>query len=84
MSRCRSCRADVMWAQTTAGKAMPLDPDPTPLGNVQVQTVRTAERVTTLATVLGPLEVEALDGEARGKLRMPHHATCPDADRWRR
>lgn len=31
---CRSCGAPVLWAQTPAGKAMPLNPQPVPNGNV--------------------------------------------------
>lgn len=26
---CRSCRAQIFWIRTTAGKAMPVDPDGT-------------------------------------------------------
>lgn len=36
MSTCRSCGAEVLWAKTRAGKAMPVDPEPTAEGNVLV------------------------------------------------
>lgn len=82
MSACRSCGAGIVWAVTTSGKRMPLDADPTPAGNVQT-TVEPPHDVLR-AEVLGPLEVELLDPDARAGLRMPHHATCPHADDWRR
>jgi hypothetical protein len=35
MSKCRSCGQQVRWAETEAGKNMPLDP-PTPDGNLVI------------------------------------------------
>lgn len=63
------------FVRTPAGKAMPLDQDPTPEGNVQVRDG--------LAYVLGPLDVAALTIADRMALRMPHHATCPNAGDWK-
>lgn len=28
MSKCKSCKADIMWTRTDSGKAMPLDAEP--------------------------------------------------------
>lgn len=70
---CRSCGAPMRWAVTTAGKRMPLDPQPSDRGNVHVDDDGTA-------TVLGPLEVQAHDGP----LYVPHFATCDDPDRFRK
>lgn len=34
MSTCRTCGAPMVWARTAKGKRIPLDPEPTPGGNV--------------------------------------------------
>lgn len=74
MTTCRACGAEVAWFRTAANdKPMPTDLHPTPEGNVQVRDG--------LAYVLGPLEREAMTDEERGRLRMPHHATCTN---WRK
>jgi hypothetical protein len=74
MGRCRSCGAEITWARTAANdRPMPLDAQPTPDGNVRLDG--------DVATVLGPLDVEALTDVQRAALRMPHHATCPN---WRK
>lgn len=75
MPECRSCHAPIVWGVTRNGTPMPLDAEPTPDGNVLLQGK--------VADVLGPLELVAHDREAR-PLRMPHHATCPDASMWMR
>lgn len=73
LTRCQSCRARIEFVKTERGRAMPLDVDPTPDGNVEIRDG--------IAHVLGPLEKELVEDPSR--LRMPHHATCPDAHRWR-
>lgn len=32
--KCRRCGAEIRWLRTTAGKAMPVDVEPNPAGNV--------------------------------------------------
>jgi hypothetical protein len=78
---CRSCAAPITWAVTPGGKAIPLDAEPTAEGNVRV--VIEQPHGTVRAYVLGPLDVLLLDPPEQAALRMPHHATCPDADAWR-
>ena len=34
--KCKSCPAQVIWAVTERGKAMPVDAEPGPGGNVQL------------------------------------------------
>jgi len=72
---CRSCGADVLWVPTLAGKRMPLNASPDPMGNVVLRKLPTGE---TFAHVLR--KDEATD-ERRF---MPHHATCPSAAQHRR
>lgn len=83
MSNCRSCHARIRWAVTKAGKAMPLDFDVNPEGNV-VFTGRTAKlRQGGTAPVVEVVGQPMLLEDDRPRY-MPHHATCPEAGKWKR
>jgi len=77
MNRCKSCSAPIIWAITKTGNRMPVDARPHPNGNVQLTQEGSA---TPWATVhkQGPGLFDEWVGH------MPHHATCPDADKWRK
>lgn len=75
---CRSCGAAMIFAGTRNGRAMPVDRAPAPGGNVRLH-----NRDGLLeAEVLGPLEQQLAEDEGE-QLHWPHHATCPDRDRWK-
>ena len=83
---CRSCDAPIVWALTFTGKRMPVDAEPPDAGDgnvVLTEPNRAAGELHPRATVLGPLELEALEPAQRAHLRTSHFATCPDADTWR-
>ena len=70
---CRYCSAPIIWVRTAAGRAMPLDAEPNPDGNVEL-----VERFD------GPDEVlvHAQPPLATwGVIYMPHFATCPNYDK---
>jgi len=71
MSRCTSCDGRILWARTPKGKLIPLDPLPDPRGNMVLE--GTTARVATAADF--PLD---------GPRYMPHWATCPDGEYFRR
>lgn len=73
MSRCRSCGAPVEWAETLGGKAIPLDLEERPDGNLRV--VEVTRRG---APIVAYLSKEALGHPAAGR-RVTHFATCPNA-----
>lgn len=79
VQQCRSCRAPIVWSVTKhAGKRLPLNPKPSPMGNVRVElnsSVLYAELV--LAAYR-----EALLAEGQ-PLYVSHFATCPNAKNWR-
>lgn len=75
MNACRSCKAPVLWTRTAAGKAMPLDPEPNPAGNVVL--------VKGVAVVLGKRAAEGV-AAVEGTRYMPHWATCPNAKEHKR
>jgi hypothetical protein len=70
-STCRApeCKREILWARTRAGKLIPLDPEP--------------ERRIVLVTKAGPTDSPELVAESLPTY-MPHHATCPGAERFRR
>lgn len=71
--KCRSCHAAIFWAITDKGKQQPIDAAPVAGGNLVV-----AQRGTVFyAHVAGLFD-------APGDRYMPHHATCPDAEKWKR
>lgn len=73
---CRSCGAAVIWATTTAGKAMPVDADPGPGGDVALHQM--PGRSVRAEIITGAPELHGAD------LRTSHFVTCPDADAWRK
>lgn len=78
-STCRGCGQEILWFTTLAGKAMPVDPEPAPTGNVDLVWVGGDE----IAVVLS--KEDALSAQAAGhKLYLSHFTSCPQAGRFRR
>jgi hypothetical protein len=72
MATCNSCHREIRWAKSaTTGKSMPLDPEPTPDGNLVVE--RGVFRAAT-----------AEDKRLHRDLFVSHFSTCPQAEKWRR
>lgn len=84
MTTCRSCHAQIIWVVTEAGRKMPLDPEPTEAGKVIIRMgphheqavahVETAEETVARLKAAIPAARTAY---------IPHHASCPDAAKWR-
>lgn len=73
-SFCKSCGKPVMWVKMDSGKPMPLDPTPTPLGNICAMLDRdTGEHVGWYS--------RDVDKAQRYK---SHFATCPHAEKHRK
>lgn len=64
---CRSCDARIIWARTSTKALMPVDEWPSPDGNVLLMFRRG----------FSPLADIRTPGSMPGKLRTPHHMTCP-------
>jgi hypothetical protein len=72
--KCRSCRAAIFWAITEAkGKLQPIDAKPVDAGNLVVER---------RGSVYYAHVVDLFDKP--GPRFMPHHATCPDVEDWKR
>lgn len=82
MSTCTHCPADIVWARTPTGKAMPLDAEPTDNGNVWL--LPTPVNAPRLSQPM-PGCVVSYRGyfPPRGATRHVHHVTtCPRASEW--
>lgn len=79
--RCRGtrCRAEIILAPTVT-TVMPLDATPNPAGNVVLGRDLLGGVV---AHVVAGSHLELLRASGRD-LYMPHHATCPDVEEFRR
>lgn len=73
MSQCATCKAEIVWAVTPTGKAMPVDPDPVDNGNLVLD-------VDARPVSVRPPE---LTDDPEGPRHVSHFATCPDAQHWR-
>lgn len=95
MANCSGCGAEIVWAETPDGKRQPFDREPNSAGN-RVLLGRGPNRP---PLAIPPPTSALFGGEGRpitvGKagddgpplaevLYMPHHATCPERDRFRR
>ncbi|HKE66002.1 MAG TPA: hypothetical protein VKB59_15305 [Micromonosporaceae bacterium] len=76
---CRSCGKPVLWVETANGKRMPVDPEPSPRGNLWLSfdPDRAAFTAHTAARGNG-------DEPASVARYVAHFVTCPQADDWRR
>ena len=73
ISRCTSCGASILWAETVNGKAMPLDEMPDPDGKFALDEADEPPIATYKHTNPGGAE-----------RFTSHFATCPDAAKFRR
>ena len=77
---CGGCNAPILWARTGTGKMMPVDPNPHENGNVRIVRGVGGRLLATVVGARGAARLRARNIE----LHMPHHATCPNAARFRK
>lgn len=78
---CRSCRAPIIWATSTAGRAVPIDRDRIAGGNIELEE---APAFVPEGRRPGSPTARVVKPEP-GVLRYrSHFASCPDAWRWKR
>lgn len=77
-AECRSCGADIIWAETKNGKMMPVDSDPSPNGNVELHEYHG------LLTAIVHGAASVASARERAELHLSHFKTCPKAGSWRR
>jgi hypothetical protein len=76
VAECSSCGATINWAKTIKGRPIPLDPDPSPQGNVILSEEGTA-LVYRDPSAVAPRY-------ANEPHYLSHFATCPNADTHRK
>jgi hypothetical protein len=74
------CGARIIFLQTTSGKRIPLDAAPHPNGNIVVETDLLGDPI---AHIL-PRHQADRAFKSGAVLRMPHHASCPAVEEFRR
>lgn len=76
---CKACGAQIVWAKTEKGKLIPLDFDIVPYKPVKGG----KERIFTMDGKI--VAAEYADGQKDAQQgRVPHWATCPKADQFRK
>lgn len=87
-ARCRGCGQAITWAETERGKRMPFDAQPSEEGtfvlmNPSVFYGRPAEDGTPIAVFHTKAEsVRTIRRNDDRERFTPHHATCPEKDRY--
>ncbi len=80
MATCKGCGAKIVWIKTTGNKSMPCNPN-------QVMYWERANAKDKVLTPNGMVLSCVFDGDiqkATGLGYIPHWATCPCADKFRR
>jgi hypothetical protein len=76
MSTCSSCGAAILWTQTSTGRAMPVDAEPSEKGNIYLQREPGPPIIAIYVSNKVPHDFKPL--------YLSHFATCPDAKKHRR
>lgn len=81
-SKCRSCGAPIRWVVSVKGVPQPLDFEPNPAGPLVIDLKSVVRDGHTIHEERARKFEDLFD---HGVERfMPHHATCPQAEKWRR
>ena len=84
MANCKSCSAEIEWANTMKGKRMPLRPDP----NGEWVIIRPGYGVPVITLKIGTEPPEhrlAVQAQVISCRRYkPHFSDCPSAKAWRK
>ena len=78
--KCRSCGAPLLWALTKKGRRIPLDRNPVPDGNIEIEEADEGPPMSRVVSGQGELS-PGLFPATRYK---SHFSTCPNAKRHRR
>lgn len=89
---CRSCKAEIFWCVTSAGKRMPVDAKPSPTGTLVLRTQAGDDGVEVNDEPLIAMSVKAAQELAEAGIPTPageprftsHFATCPQGRQWRK
>ena len=80
MSQCRSCQAEILWARTENGKAMPMEEQPSEEGKFVCIGVHVDDRGRQTPVMSSNLQNPEREDERRW---VCHWAKCPASDQHR-
>lgn len=83
MAKCKGCGAEIDFIRTPTGKLMPVDMELVPFWQKDGAPGKIVKRNGLLVSAVFT-EEEAPDGVSMSIGRIPHWATCPVADRFKR
>ena len=81
-AKCRGCGAVIVWIKTPAGKPMPCDPEPV-LYWIHTRG-KARERIVTPKGGVISCSLTGETGTATGLGYIPHWATCPERDQFKK
>lgn len=81
MTYCKACGASIIWIKTTGGKSMPCDTKPvTYKAQNKAKDKIVTQNGEVISCVIGPRGIN----QATGIGYIPHWATCPQADLFKK
>lgn len=83
MTNCKSCGAEILWADTENGKRMPVDVEPVAGGTIVLRHTEVGLAPVAMVTSAEERELLAQQAASRGeelRLFVSHFATCEHAD----
>lgn len=84
---CRACKAPMLWAVTVNGKRQPFDPEPTEEGTYLLSHEQQGRPPVARHQDEAARETLRKQAATRGeplRLFVPHHATCPEREKFRK
>lgn len=75
---CRSCRAQIIWAETEKGRRMPLDAQPVMGGNIFLQRRPHQEPLAIYKTAEERAQMQS------SEFFVSHFVTCLQSQKWRK
>lgn len=82
---CKGCGKPIYWVETEKGARMPLDPAPVEAGRIIVRMGPHMGQATAHAETAEETAARLRCTEPAARVAfVPHHATCPDADLFRK
>lgn len=80
MAKCKGCGQEIIWIMSPAGKVIPCDPEPV----IYWQKPKAKGKVVTKNGMVISCDFEGDMAKSTGIGYVPHWATCPKAEMFRR
>lgn len=84
MEKCKGCGAEIVFVKMKSGKSMPCDPEPTPYWEKRGGETKVVTQDGLVVSGDISRMPHGHSGEATGVGYIPHWATCPAANQFRK